>query len=219
MRVFLSLLFSLTLICNASSQTISPAGPENLCPGGIIPLTVLNPPAGVNTYQWLQGVSPTYTPIAGATAISYNVTIAGTYSVIITNAGIPDTIGAVLVISRPNPVAAFTSSPNNQCGNVPISFTNTSTGTGLSYSWNFGDPNSGANNLSTVAQPVHRFVGNPGNGTQTFTVTLTVTSVYGCTATTTGTVTISQVPDLTLGGPGATVYDNKKYFRKMICNF
>lgn len=210
MRIVLYCLFSLLFVCTVRSQTISPAGPLDLCPGGNQLLTVSGAVAGT-TFQWqLNAVD-----IPGATLNTHSATIAGSYTAILTSPGpVKDTLGPVVLVSRPNPVAAFSFTPNNQCGNVPVSFLNTSTGTGLSYAWNFGDPASGANNLSSASQPTHRFVGNPGNGTQSFTVTLTVTSVYGCTATATATVTINQVPDLTLGGPGATVYDNKKYFRK-----
>jgi len=43
------------------------------------------------------------------------------------------------------------------------------------YSWNFGDPGSGAANTSTLANPTHTFSGAPGN----YTVTLTVTDNQG----------------------------------------
>jgi gliding motility-associated-like protein len=49
-----------------------------------------------------------------------------------------------------------------------VSFTNLSNSCSTGYSWNFGDPASGASNTSTVANPTHVFSG-AGN----FTVTLT----------------------------------------------
>ncbi len=206
MRVILCFFLSLAFVCSSYCQTISPVGPLDLCPGGNQLLSVIG--AAPTSYQWFQGATAVG---AGST---YSVIAAGSYSLVINGGGPGDTLGPVIVTARPNPVAAFSFNPNNQCGNVPVSFINTSTGTGLSYVWDFGDPNSLANNTSAAAQPVHRFVGNPGNGIQSFTVTLTVTSAFGCTATITQTVTINQVPDLTLGGPGATIYNNKKYFRK-----
>jgi microbial collagenase len=48
------------------------------------------------------------------------------------------------------------------------------------WSWNFGDPGSGAANTSTVAKPSHRYA-TPGS----YTVTLTVTDANGLTATVT----------------------------------
>jgi len=44
-----------------------------------------------------------------------------------------------------------------------------------SYAWNFGDPASGANNISSVANPVHVFT-TPGN----YTVTLRITNFCFC---------------------------------------
>jgi PKD repeat protein len=51
--------------------------------------------------------------------------------------------------------AAFTSAAIGTCGNYQ--FTNTSTGTGLTYFWIFGDPNSGGNNSTAGQSPTHQF--------------------------------------------------------------
>ena len=140
MRVFLCFLFSLIFLYNASSQTITPASPVTLCPGGTKTLTLNGAPAGAS-FQWLQGVIPTIINIPGATQSTYDVTATGTYSVIVTSAGIPDTIGPVIVTLAPVPNASFTVSPHSiQCGNIAYVFSSTSTGTGLTYSWNFGYP-------------------------------------------------------------------------------
>jgi len=74
-------------------------------------------------------------------------------------------------------VAAFTSAAVGACGN--FQFTNQSSGPippPLTYAWNFGDPNSGANNTSTATNPTHQF-----NKCGTYNVCLTVTGA-GCTA-------------------------------------
>lgn len=94
----------------------------------------------------------------------------------------------------PVPTANFTFATNNACSNLPIVFTNTSTGTGLSYSWNFGDPASGGSNTSTATNPTHIFQ-SFGTGTQNFTVTLLVTNAAGCSASITHVVTVSNVPN------------------------
>lgn len=57
------------------------------------------------------------------------------------------------------------------CSGSYISFINQSVGGGLSYSWNFGDPSSGANNTDITASPSHSFTAN-GN----YTVTLTISN-------------------------------------------
>ena len=67
--------------------------------------------------------------------------------------------------------ASFTFTPNNECSPMEVSFSNTSSGSGLTYFWDFGD-----GNTSDQEHPTHTFVANPGNGTQPFTVQLTVTS-------------------------------------------
>ncbi len=63
-----------------------------------------------------------------------------------------------------NPVPFFS---YTAVGNV-VTFTNTSTVTppfmSLGYSWNFGDPGSGANDTSTAVNPTHTY---PGPGTYT----------------------------------------------------
>src|SRR6185503_2612101 len=42
-------------------------------------------------------------------------------------------------VSDTHPVAQFTASPGGECADIPVQFTNLSTGNGLSYLWNFGD--------------------------------------------------------------------------------
>jgi PKD repeat protein len=118
----------------------------------------------------------------------------------------------IKVTVSPYPVASFSFSPNNQCGSEPVTFVNTSSGIGLSYFWNFGDPNSGEANTSTSTSPTHRFIGTPGVATQTFTVTLIVTSSGGCSDTITQQVTTRQSPGRELGGTGKIVYNGLNYF-------
>ncbi|MFN4079853.1 MAG: T9SS type A sorting domain-containing protein [Saprospiraceae bacterium] len=57
------------------------------------------------------------------------------------------------------------------------------------FNWNFGDPNSGANNTSTLQNPMHQFSG-PG----TYTVTLVVIDAAGCMATYSTTITVPVLP-------------------------
>ncbi|RYE21366.1 MAG: hypothetical protein EOP51_15800, partial [Sphingobacteriales bacterium] len=167
----------------------------------------LNGAPGGSTFQWQKdGVD-----IGGANNSSYTPTTTGSYTVNVTSGGNTKLYGPVAVTASSPIVPSFTSSPNNQCGTVPVSFTNTTAGSGLTYSWNFGDVNSGTNNTSTQTNPSHAFVGNPGNGTQNFTVLLTADNA-GCTHTVTSTVTTAQTPGTELGGTGALVYNGLKYF-------
>jgi PKD repeat protein len=75
---------------------------------------------------------------------------------------------------KAKPIAGFTFTPNNVCAGSTISFTNTTTysGGGVVYSWNFGDPSSGASNYSTATHPTHTF-----NTTGVYTVTLVASSM------------------------------------------
>ncbi len=62
-----------------------------------------------------------------------------------------------LICSDPAPCdAAFTFQNITACGNVQ--FSNQSTGLApITHVWNFGDPNSGSNNVSTAQNPSHQF--------------------------------------------------------------
>ncbi len=78
-------------------------------------------------------------------------------------------IPTALVISKP--VAAFDTTENITCPTKPVTFTNQSSGPGLSYLWSFGD---GA--TAVMQNPFHAFTTN-GN----FTITLLIKDQYGCT--------------------------------------
>lgn len=70
------------------------------------------------------------------------------------------------------PEAQFTANPNNACfAPREVTFSNTSTGSGLSYAWDFGD-----GNTSTDANPAHTY-STPGS----YTVSLNITNSIGCT--------------------------------------
>ncbi len=74
---------------------------------------------------------------------------------------------------------------------------------GLSYSWNFGDPNAGAGNLNTsdVKNPSHNYT-----SAGTYTVSLTVTSATGCPATISKQLVVSganPVADFTIISAGS----------------
>ena len=62
---------------------------------------------------------------------------------------------------------------------------------GQTYLWNFGDPASGANNSSSIANPTHTY-----SNTGTYTVSVTVTNSSGCTDTKSVTTTFSVTPSL-----------------------
>jgi len=100
--------------------------------------------------------------------------------------------GIVTVRIHPLPVASFTFNPNNQCAGLPVTFTNTSTGTTASttYNWNFGDAGT-----STQQNPTHTYAAGG-----TYTVTLVVTNFVGCTSTFTMAVTALAIPLVSIAG-------------------
>lgn len=82
--------------------------------------------------------------------------------------------------------AAFT--PLAATASCAYTFSNTSTGNGvLTYSWNFGDPASGANNTSNLAVPNHTF---SASGVYNVCLTVTNTLPNGTTCANTSCQTI-----------------------------
>lgn len=84
------------------------------------------------------------------------------------------------VTVSPNPLANF--SYDSHCQGQAVQFNDLSqaggTGGVSSWSWNFGDPGSGTGNSSSLQNPTHVY-----NAAGTYTVTLLVTNVGGCTDT------------------------------------
>jgi PKD repeat protein len=70
----------------------------------------------------------------------------------------------------PTPVVNFTATPLNSTAPLTVQFTDLSTNSPTTWSWNFGD----GSNLSVVQSPSHVYA-NPGN----YTVSLTVTNSWG----------------------------------------
>ena len=117
---------------------------------------------------------------------------AGTFTVtlIITNTGgCKDTVQITTTVN-PLPVANFSTGP--VCLGDTTCFQDLSTvtpGTISTWSWNFGDPASGAANTATIQNPCHLF-----SGAGTFTVLLTVTSDSGCQAIKALTASVNPAP-------------------------
>ena len=193
-------------------------GDTTICGGSSVDLstTVVINGNGPIVYDWSPalGLSCTACPNPVATPLATTE-----YTLTITDDDGCSTSETISVTIAPDPVAGFDFLPDNVCANTPIQFSSTSTGTGLTYSWNFGNPASGGQNASTNANPSHEFVAT-GTGSQTFDVTLTVTNSFGCQDAIIQVVSIDQIPDPVLIDPIAefrncdgsdfdlTVYDN-----------
>lgn len=84
----------------------------------------------------------------------------------------------------PAPVANFNSAPNSGVAPLNVAFTDASTGTITSWSWNFGDATT-----STLQNPAHAYAAG------TFSVSLTVTGPGGTnTLTKTNLVAVTEPP-------------------------
>lgn len=128
----------------------------------------------VNTTKILAGYpAPSYSWLVNPGSLSSSVKSPtfnlspGTYTVTLTIAGVCTFVKTVVVPPLPN--ASFTVQ-DSVCVGTPVLYTNTSTGSGLSFNWTFGDGSS-----SLVTNPIRTF-GAAGN----FLTTLTMVNSLGC---------------------------------------
>ena len=210
MRKAVFSLFSILCTLFSFGQSITPAGIVNICEGSSI---ILQVDPGINTpksYQWyLDEVL-----IPGATTSKYTASKAGNYSVILDDRmPTQELLNYTTVIVNKVPVANFSSDfVPGACGNNLVKFTDNSIN-GSTYLWDFGDPSSLGNNISTEVNPIHRFVGSGGIGNESFTITLTVTSAAGnCESVKKMTIDAKQSPDATLGGSGYKLFQDMPGF-------
>ena len=108
--------------------------------------------------------NPVHTYASGVYTVSLAVTDAN---------GCVDTKVKTNYINADKPVASFATIDTNVCPNQNVNFTNSSTGTNLTYSWSFGD-----GGTSALASPVHQYT-----TAGTYTVTLIVTTPTSCSDT------------------------------------
>jgi len=93
--------------------------------------------------------------------------------IVTTAAGCDDTTSTTLTVWEP-PTVAFSLAPVNGCGPLPVSFTNNSTGTGVGYTWDFG------NGLgSALEDPAAVTYVASAYADTVYTVTLTATNLCG----------------------------------------
>jgi PKD repeat protein len=163
-------------------------------------------PYSITNYSWdfgdpasgganvATGAAPVHTFVGAGTV--FNVTLTVTSS-----SGC--TASIVLPVNVYPQATAVIAPPASVCAGTGVSFNGSgSLGTLVGYAWDFGDPASGAANASTLVAPSHSYVAGG-----TYTVTLTVTDIYGCTASSSASVVVFSN---TLGGtiavtPAATV--------------
>lgn len=137
--------------------------------------------SGGGSSQWLNA-KHNLTSLAGLNKVIFRFAFgAGT----VCNSYEGFAIDEISIHEIPPATADFTYACN---GNNAVSFTNTPSYCQTSFSWNFGDPASGASNTSSLENPTHVFSG-PGN----FTVTQTVNFSTGPSLIKTALVSILGV--------------------------
>lgn len=148
----------------------------------------------------------------------------GNYSIVVTVNNCVSQAFIIPVTVNANPTAVINNS-TPVCESSVISFTDASvpnSGVVNGWSWNFGDPASGANNTSTLQNPVHTF-----SGLSNYNVTLTVTTDKGCSSTqATKNITVNvnpkagfMVPEVCLNDVDATFTDTSSIPSGSIVNW
>ncbi len=106
-------------------------------------------------------------------SVTHLYTTIGSYGVkliVKDNIGCVDSFGATNFVTISRPTAIFSSTSSNACVGSAFQFFSSSTGTGITHQWSFGD-----GGTSTVASPSHTYV-TPG----VYNIRLIVTDYAGC---------------------------------------
>jgi PKD repeat protein len=174
----------------------------NVCKGGSIVYQSAAQGSLNISWRFTNGGATTTTTGIGPITIFYNTVGYDTTFQSVVGGPFSDSTFLIIRVSDVFPIAGYTFSPDNVCGNETIQFVNSSaTGAPLSYLWNFADASS-----STVQNPIHQFLSAVGlPGTQIFPVKLVVTNVYGCKDSVTHPVTVKRVPDAAIGNADPSV--------------
>jgi PKD repeat protein len=179
----------------ANGKIISQGDTVSVCKGSSIRYESAASGSLIINWRFQSGTPNTANGI-GPFNVTYNTTgYDTTFQKVDGTSGFADSMFIIVRVSDVKPSAQFSFSPDGECANVPVAFTNASTGDApLTYSWNFGD-----NTTSTAASPTHQFLSAVGTGgTQPFPVKLVVSNPLGCKDSITKTVTVKKTPDASL---------------------
>ncbi len=174
------------------------ATPASLCVGNSITFTDTSSTT-VTVTEWYWDFGNGVTQVTTGPTVSYTYPLPGTYTVRHATRSsvtcISDTIDRVVTIyAKPVPSFTFTGGCLDVTGTVQFDGSATvSDGQAInSWTWDFGDPNAtgGNPNTSTLEDPTHNY--QPG----TYTISLTATTVNGCSKDTIITTTFNLKPAL-----------------------
>lgn len=184
-----------TMVVISSPPTSNLSGDAMVCAGDSVPLTITSvgqPPWQV-TYM-ANGIDSVTVNVPSS---PYQVYVKPDETTLyeiaeVSNAACTGTgTGSALIVVLETPLVDF--SYNHHCSGKPIQFEDNTTingGNAASWLWSFGMPNSTAN----VQNPSFTY-NTPG----TYTISLTVSSTNGCSATTTKTIEILPSPTANAG--------------------
>ncbi len=185
-----------TVTVHANPVALFTPSADTVCANTAI--TFSNNSTGAITYTWNFGDASTST----LTNPTHTFTTPNSYTVqLIASSAFAcfDTIEQLIVVDSV-PVAAFTNT--TECVGVVTQFTNTSQGSIVSWSWNFGDGSA----IDTSPNPSHAYASNG-----TYSVSLTVTNSFGCTNTITQNVIVNAVPVAAFNSTTACLGQNTNF--------
>lgn len=182
----------------------------NVCKGSS--LVYQNTSAGFTSVLWRFDLgTPTSSTSTSTETVTYNTNGVDTTELFITNGLNSDSMFIYVRVNDEKPVLDWSFAPDNVCGNIPIVFTNNSTGTGNSYSWDFAD-----GSTTSTLNPSHQFLNAIGSsGSQVYNVKLRAKNFYGCLDSLIKPVTIVRIPDASIGNadPGVTFFPGTSTFK------
>jgi PKD repeat protein len=144
------------------------------------------------SYNWdFTGTGPNSASVNPA----YTYNTSGTYNVTLTTTSSNSCTSAVThqVVIGQNPVVTF--NLTNACINTPASFGSTTSGSSLTYLWNFGDGSTG-----TLQNEAHSYA-----VAGTYNVSLTVTTASGCAGSLSQNITIYPGPNVSFSAQNECV--------------
>lgn len=173
----------------------------NVCRGNSLIYQNTSFGAGAVIWRFDLG-SPSTSASTTTETVQYNTNGVDSTVLFVTNGLNSDSMYIYVRVNDEKPVVNWNFSPDDVCGNIPIVFSNSSTGNRNTYLWDFKD----GSTTSTV-NPSHQFLTAIGNsGSQVFNVALIATNFYGCKDSLVKPVTIKRIPDASIGNadPGVT---------------
>jgi gliding motility-associated-like protein len=166
-------------VTSLTAANLSVSGSTAICYGNFATIAAsVSGNTGTVSVSWSHGLGSTYGPF-----VVYPVTTT-TYSITVTDACGTSVMGTVPVTVHPLPVIDIAPQSATACGVVELTMTDHSTtNAGSLFHWYFGD-----GTQAYGPDPVHSYYTSG-----IYTVTLSVTSAFGCTntATTTNTVVVN----------------------------